>query len=89
MKKLKMLLFDHDIFFETKFANDTTEISFITNNYNVSIFFKQNNLIVMLVYNDEIIKTHYSNNIEEILTKIAIYMKIAKECRQPIAVDYI
>lgn len=91
MKKLKNYLFDNDIFFKSNIDNDSTEISFFINGYNISIFFKENRkMIVALIYNDDILKTYYENDIDDILTHIAIYIKIAIECQQQqIAVDFI
>lgn len=90
MKELKTFLFDRDIFFETKLNDILVEISFNINGYNISVNFSENRkMIILLIYNNDIIKTYYEDDIEEILRHIAIYSKTAIECQQQIAVDFI
>lgn len=90
MKKLITYLFDHNTFFKTKNSKTCVEISFKILNKSVSIHFLENNkMIVMLIIEEHKINTYYSNDIEEFLSQVTIYNKIANECQQQIAVDYI
>lgn len=90
IKKIKQYLFDLNIYFESKIDSRSTQIHFYQFDLEFTIFFVNDDIMMrMLINGESVLKTYYSEKIEELIDQIAIYCK-QQECQQqPIAEIYI
>ena len=81
LQKLKQYLFDNNLYFKSKVDKELSQIVFFKFDTEFSIYFKfDSNMIRMLINSDTDLKSHYSNEISEIVDEIDIYCKI-QECQ--------
>ena len=82
IKTFKQYLFNLNTYFQQDITNYSTQISFHRYDTEFTIFFVNgDNMLRMLINGEIILKTFYSEKIEELIDQIAIYCK-QQECQQ-------